>query len=320
MWNRYDDVYAANDLPEGAITSDGDINNEWIKTAEPFEVEIALRVWFGARFCDPAEDTPYDGGEGGYQYIHGGPFDAADELFGRFGRLVSEEIIEAVVEELESDGIIYWAPLNPDRDYDESEYNELFSLQLMSADEPLQRLRERLQGFVGLLDIEVTPPQRRSLEHMVFSSTIGALEAFLWETVSFWVSQRREIEMNIVKRMPIFREQSIKLSEVYDKFESIGDIVSSYLQNLVWHRWDIVGPLLQKGLDIDIPSLKQFDDALKVRHDIVHRSGQDKDGRDVDVSADQARRLIESVVQFATNVDASLREKYNSIMEDDEPF
>ena len=35
-----------------------------------------MKQWFFTLFEDPAQETLHDGREGGYQYIHGGPYDA----------------------------------------------------------------------------------------------------------------------------------------------------------------------------------------------------------------------------------------------------
>ena len=36
----------------------------------------AMKEWFWENFEDPANETPYESREGGYQWIWGGPFDA----------------------------------------------------------------------------------------------------------------------------------------------------------------------------------------------------------------------------------------------------
>lgn len=69
-----------------------------------------LVYWFHRNFEDPVHETPYESAEGGYQYIFGGPYDARDELWNEFDGTVSETVINAAVEEVESDGIIDWAP------------------------------------------------------------------------------------------------------------------------------------------------------------------------------------------------------------------
>jgi hypothetical protein len=46
--------------------------------------------------------TPYESAEGGYQWIWGGPYNAGEQLFSKFGDIVPESLIEEVTEELES--------------------------------------------------------------------------------------------------------------------------------------------------------------------------------------------------------------------------
>lgn len=69
----------------------------------------AMAEWFGENFEDPAEKTPYESAEGGYQYIWGGPFDARDVLGNTFPDATDEEI-DLAVEGIEKDGIVDWAP------------------------------------------------------------------------------------------------------------------------------------------------------------------------------------------------------------------
>lgn len=33
--------------------------------------------WFQERYKDPANGVPFNSAEGGYQYVHGGPYDAS---------------------------------------------------------------------------------------------------------------------------------------------------------------------------------------------------------------------------------------------------
>ncbi|MBB4798717.1 hypothetical protein HNP32_002471 [Brevundimonas bullata] len=66
--------------------------------------------WFHARFEDPSQSTPYNGREGGFLYIHGGPYDARDELEKRFPD-EDETLIDLAIQEIESDGLTEWAPV-----------------------------------------------------------------------------------------------------------------------------------------------------------------------------------------------------------------
>lgn len=63
--------------------------------------------WFLERYEDPANGVPYDGREGGYQYVMGGPYDASDELQEEFddGTPRMRRIIDEAVKRIENEGI-----------------------------------------------------------------------------------------------------------------------------------------------------------------------------------------------------------------------
>ena len=59
-----------------------------------------MKEWFYSNFEDPANSCPYDGREGGYQYIWGGPYDASEVLFEEYAGVVADAMIEEVATEL----------------------------------------------------------------------------------------------------------------------------------------------------------------------------------------------------------------------------
>jgi hypothetical protein len=82
-WNEHmnDDSELGN-LPPEAFSSwnvDGPFEpqDHWLRTATRDHEMIAAREWFLAGYCDPVHGTPYNGREGGFQFIHGGPYDPA---------------------------------------------------------------------------------------------------------------------------------------------------------------------------------------------------------------------------------------------------
>jgi hypothetical protein len=68
-----------------------------------------MAEWFSHNFEDPSQEMPYDGREGGFQYIHGGPYDASEEIYAAFSD-ADETWIEQAVDEVQSDGMTDWAP------------------------------------------------------------------------------------------------------------------------------------------------------------------------------------------------------------------
>ena len=82
--------------------------------------------WFHTYFEDPANETPYNSREGGYQFVLGGPHSARDQIQGEFSDIVPFDTIEEAVSIAESNGIYDWAPSpnHPDQVSNREEYEE----------------------------------------------------------------------------------------------------------------------------------------------------------------------------------------------------
>lgn len=308
-WNDHlEDNEIENLPPQAHGTTEGpfDPDDHWLRSAAHDDQQIAMREWFLARFCDPAQETPYNGREGGYLFVDGGPYDPADELSDRFSDIVDDEVMQEVIDELHAEHGEEWAPVRKEASDD---YDERYALSIVTVSEPMAQLRERLKQTQQILDLQGNPQVRARAQNLVFGAAIGVLEAFLYETVDFWVNTDDQVVRNCITKLPVFKEESIKLGDIFDRQASLKKHVQGYLQNLVWHRWDKVVPLFKHGLGIDMPSLKAFDAALLKRHDIVHRSGYSKEGTAIYVSIEDIRKLCSDIQQFAEQVDQLIEDR-----------
>jgi hypothetical protein len=302
---EFDDEHP--DLPPeaGVNTPKGfEPSDQWLTSAPPRMRREAMRLWFVTRYCDPVQETPYNGEEGGYLYIHGGPYTAEDELYQRFGDGVSDdEEIRAVIDDVESDGIDEWAPIHYER---ETEYDEQFALIVNAGSEPLKRLRERLQQAKEVLGLEGSAEAKGFAQMLVYSSAIGALEAFLYETAYFWIETDQKALRDLVTGLPAFRQEKVAVADLFERHAGIKEHVKGHLQNLVWHRWDKVAPIFKYALSVELPSTKGFQGPLLKRHDIVHRSGYDKSGAPVAVTAKEIGELCSRIETFAAALDREI--------------
>jgi len=306
-WNDHiDDHCEVSNLPPEAFSPfDGpfDPQDHWLRTADKDEQLIAMRAWFLARHCDPANETPYDGHEGGYVFIHGGPYDPADVIPGRFDGIVDDDIIQEVVDEMHAEHGDQWAPVHygpPD------EYDDDYGVFVEERNEPFRKLCDRLEQSLEVLNLEGDTLARLLAQKFVFVSVITAFESFLWETVVYWVDHNEAAVTNIVTRIEAFKNRPMKLGEIFQKYASLKDDIKGHLQNLVWHNWRSVKPLFTLGLGIEIPSFEPFSASLVKRHDIIHRSGFTKNGWPITVDTMEIRALCEQVRVFAFAVDEAL--------------
>lgn len=110
---------------------------EGLDHAERVEAMVA---WFMENFEDPADITPYESAEGGYQWIWGGPHDPEEELSDAFGDAATDEDVQAAADEIRIDGIYEWAP------------NQSRMFEVPDEEEPPLSLEERLAALRGQLD------------------------------------------------------------------------------------------------------------------------------------------------------------------------
>jgi Txe/YoeB family toxin of Txe-Axe toxin-antitoxin module len=308
-WNDDLDDNEISNLPEEAATFiDGivEVNDEWLEGAGKEDQLVAMRGWFESRYCDPAIETPYIGREGGYIFIHGGPYDPAELLHERFEAKVEAETIDELVHDLHMEVGDQWAPI---RHFDPNDYDEVFGIEVSAADEPLVKLKKRMVEIDELLALQGGENPVKLAQRMAFSAAIAALESYLWETMVYWVDADEDTVKNIVTLIPEFKEATIKLGDIFSKYENLKNDIKGHLQNIVWHNWRKVVPLIKAGLGIKPPSFAQFDSAILKRHDIVHRSGHTQTGVEVVVTADEIRTLCEQITTFATAISDAIAER-----------
>lgn len=131
----------------------------------PPDIQIAaITFWFRSRFEDPAQNTPYNSREGGYQYIWGGPFDAMDEIASEFEGVVPQEIVERAVEEVQAEGIYDWAPVpgTDDGELSDEEMDAFIDAFAVDPDERVAR-GEIVDGdgqWPPIGAVPPTPPER----------------------------------------------------------------------------------------------------------------------------------------------------------------
>jgi hypothetical protein len=175
-----------------------------------------------------------------------------------------------------------------------------------------RRLKKRVSAVDStpqmVLTLQGAPAAQELACKLVYVQTIGALETFLWETAYYWIERDKKKMRSCITQLPVFAEQKILLRDIFDSYDGLKNRVKSYLHHLVWHRWDEVAPLYLKGLGVKLPSTRPFKDALEKRHDIVHRSGNDRDGNPVTVSVEEIAELGVKIQAFCEEVSASFND------------
>jgi hypothetical protein len=150
---------------------------------------------------------------------------------------------------------------------------------------------------------------------MVHSSLIAALEAFLADTMAFWVRTDKGVLRQFTSENKDFKGRQLTLDQLFERLEKLDQEVEIYLQDMLWHRLDKIRPMMTAGLGIAFPDIGDLMREVVVRHDIVHRAGRTKSGELVSVSTDDAIRVRDEVRRFARAIVAELEKRFRRTVE-----
>jgi hypothetical protein len=258
-----------------------------------------MEHWFYQNYSDPVENTPYESAEGGYQYIWGGPYSASVELEAEFGGIVPDDVLELLVEKLER-VTVDWTG-NPDElTVDDYLFDSIGSSGVYRAS-----LHAAINTIEQSLSVSMAEPLRQNFCRMLFGNVVAALEAYLSD---FFISALKEdgkLLRKLVESNKEFKERKIPLSDVFKSHDGIEMLVKEFLTGLTWHNLPRIRPLYGEVIDItfDDAATQELIRAVVVRHDIVHRNGKTKDGRDVLITEDDINKLLENVKKLVRGIE-----------------
>ena len=228
---------------------------------ETHDIQLdVMKTWFFANFEDPANRTPYDSSEGGYQWIWGGPYFASDELMGEFFNVVPDELIEDLASELNF-MCCQWSPTEKADDYEESFIEDISTIGAV-----YDRFNNSIKDIRELLQLSINGSPALCFYRLLYANVITSLETYLSDTFINLVIPNPGLIRKFSESIPEFKKEKIFLSEAYKTVESMGVKVKDYLARVLWHNLDRVKKMysiiFEVGFDID----SKLRDAVQIRH------------------------------------------------------
>jgi hypothetical protein len=251
-----------------------------------------MRDWFFENYEVPAESTPHEEGE--YIYIWGGPYDARDELEAEFGDIVAEDAIVELANELE-DISGEWASKHFDEVRDIATINSFF-----------QNFHASLENVRSLLEAKLNAEAESHLFRLLYANVITALEVYLSDAFINTTLGAKSLLRRFVETTPAFKEQRFSISELYQTMDNVEKKARKYLGEVIWHHLERVKPMYKETLGIEFPLAEKIFKAIAIRHDIVHRNGKTKDGKEHIIQQEEVRELLSEVEGFVEHIATEL--------------
>ncbi len=276
-----------------------DYNLEEIKSLNSDTQKSIMRNWFLANYENPAEHTPFESKEGGYIYIWGGPFDAREELEDVFLDFIQKEALDSLVSELESE-CIEWSGTISSEGYDDYFYSVIYDNY-----EFTETLKNNLNSIKKLLKIDLPPDLEQHMNKMLFVNVITTLETFLSDAFIGTVLKDKELLKDFVRLNPDFSERKFTLNEIFKRIDNIEKEVKTFLLELIWHNLAKVQQMYHSVLHIEFPKdMKLIYKGIAIRHDLVHRNGKTKSGKNISITREETIKLMDEIHSFAEDIDA----------------
>jgi len=278
---------------EGMITA-----SELKKMSPEIQTDV-MEDWFYEHFQDPVDCCPYDGAEGGYQFLRGGPYIPEEELQNEFEGIVPDEVIDKLANKLWNISA-EWEGQDKPEDFDLGDTADYYFASLALSKGTLGEFNSSIFDIRELMKLAA----QQRLTRMLYVSVITSLEAYLGDFFSSAIANDEELRRRFVETNPDFQQQKFPLSKIFEVQKGLENQVKQYLVDVVWHHLARVMSMFRDVLGIEFPNdMGELFNAVLIRHDIVHRNGKKKDGTEHNLKPSDIEALIVIVEKLVKHIE-----------------
>jgi hypothetical protein len=191
-----------------------------------------------------------------------------------------------------------------DEPYYEDQYDAI-----SSNTEFFETFNDGLNSIQELLKIEPIENNLKILfDNQLYSSVIGTMETYLSDAFINTVFKSKENLKRFFKSFKGFDKQNIAISGFYDFEEKSEAFAKKAMLDVIYHHLPKVAGMYKDTFSIKFPEFGEIFKAVLIRHDLIHRSGKDKNGKEVIVDSSMITKLINDVRTFITNIDEQIKD------------
>lgn len=144
------------------------------------------------------------------------------------------------------------------------------------------------------------------LYKLLYANLITSMEAYLSDVLIKYVTENDEYLRKFTETYKPFKNQTITTDKIFTRMDHIKDIVKEELRKLMYHDLPKIKPIFMDSMGIDIGVIKDLCKAVLIRHDIVHRNGKDKEGKEHVITKENVEQLCAQVNEFIYNIECQL--------------
>ncbi|AXE17363.1 hypothetical protein DR864_06270 [Runella rosea] len=119
------------------------------------------------------------------------------------------------------------------------------------------------------------------IAYLLYANIITSLETYLADIFINTIFHNTLYLRKFVETYPKFKGNEnghkFTLSEIYNKYDKIEEIVTDEILGIIYHNLQTIKPMFKDTFEVQFPKdMRNIFIAIQVRHDIVHRNGKTK--------------------------------------------
>jgi hypothetical protein len=184
-------------------------------------------------------------------------------------------------------------------------------------DYELDRLTAYQQAFeqfniqMSTLRDELSQAPSESSLKMTYSYSVTLMETCLGDMIKSLVLNKECYLKNSIENVTELKNIKIPLHEIFRNNDIVKKVVLTTFSDYLYHNIEKIVPIYSAVLGEKTPSnvKKKMDVVVKItkiRHDIVHRNGVDKDGEVVELSRQVLITVMDDIKEFVTHIKSSI--------------
>jgi len=139
--------------------------------------------------------------------------------------------------------------------------------------------------------------------NMLYSSVITSLETYLSDALKFNLSNKEEFLIKFVETFQDFKNIKCDFNDIFNLCNSIENTVEEGLRSFLYHNLPKIQGIYKSTFNIDFQPINELMQSISIRHDLVHRNGQDKNGNIHNIEKEDIVNLCDKTLIFITNIE-----------------
>lgn len=161
-----------------------------------------------------------------------------------------------------------------------------------------------------LSNISIKQNLENSFYKLLYVNIITILETYLRDTFLNKLFQGNALK-NFIQTNKDIHKKNYKLCDIYQRNNIVNEEIKEYISEVLWHNLPKVCEIYKTTFEIEFPNFSDLSKAVKVRHDIVHRNGKNKDDIEFQICKKDIIALLQDVENFVKQLEQIFKDKDN---------